>query len=631
MMKTKDDDFTLTADILVVDDTIESLKLLTEMLRQAGYRVRPSEKPRLALESALAQPPKLILLDVRMPEMSGFEICRRLKRDERTRDIPVIFVSALQEVDDRVYAFKVGGVDFVSKPIEESEVLARVKTHLELHTMQMHLEELVAVRTAELTQEINERALAEQEVRRSEVRFRSTFEQAAVGIAHVAPDGRFLRINQKFCDIIGYSQEEVLSLTFQDISHPDDLDSDLRQVRRLLERKAETYTIVKRYFHKQGHIVWVNLTVSLIWEESGEPKWFVSVVEDISERVQLREERDRILTTSQDLICIAGMDGYFRYLNPAWERTLGYSQAELLSRPFLDFIHPDDHARNNAEVEKLAAGKITLAFENRYISKDGTIRMILWTATLLPEEQVMYCIGQDITESKKAEQEIADYQRQLKALAVELTLVEERERRRIAADLHDHVSQTLALARVQLSTARKVDSETKKNAMFDAVSQTLMDAIQATRSLIFDLSSPLLNELGLETTVSAWLRDQIRMPYNLTTEFVDDGGEKPLTEDVRIILFRNIRELLANVVRHAQANEIKVSLLREDKDIKIIIEDDGIGFDASVATKQVHPHGGFGLFSIQERMADMGGLLEIESQPGQGARIILTAPLDMSK
>jgi PAS domain S-box-containing protein len=423
----------------------------------------------------------------------------------------------------------------------------------------------------------------------------------------------------------------VLSLTFQDISHPDDLDSDLRQVRRLLERKAETYTIVKRYFHKQGHIVWVNLTVSLIWEESGEPKWFVSVVEDISERVQLREERDRILTTSQDLICIAGMDGYFRYLNPAWERTLGYSQAELLSRPFLDFIHPDDHARNNAEVEKLAAGKITLAFENRYISKDGTIRMILWTATLLPEEQVMYCIGQDITESKKAEQEIADYQRQLKALAVELTLVEERERRRIAADLHDHVSQTLALARVQLSTARKVDSETKKNAMFDAVSQTLMDAIQATRSLIFDLSSPLLNELGLETTVSAWLRDQIRMPYNLTTEFVDDGGEKPLTEDVRIILFRNIRELLANVVRHAQANEIKVSLLREDKDIKIIIEDDGIGFDASVATKQVHPHGGFGLFSIQERMADMGGLLEIESQPGQGARIILTAPLDMSK
>jgi PAS domain S-box-containing protein len=611
MMKTKDDDFTLTADILVVDDTIE--------------------KPRLALESALAQPPKLILLDVRMPEMSGFEICRRLKRDERTRDIPVIFVSALQEVDDRVYAFKVGGVDFVSKPIEESEVLARVKTHLELHTMQMHLEELVAVRTAELTQEINERALAEQEVRRSEVRFRSTFEQAAVGIAHVAPDGRFLRINQKFCDIIGYSQEEVLSLTFQDISHPDDLDSDLRQVRRLLERKAETYTIEKRYFHKQGHIVWVNLTVSLIWEESGEPKWFVSVVEDISERVQLREERDRILTTSQDLICIAGMDGYFRYLNPAWERTLGYSQAELLSRPFLDFIHPDDHARNNAEVEKLAAGKITLAFENRYISKDGTIRMILWTATLLPEEQVMYCIGQDITESKKAEQEIADYQRQLKALAVELTLVEERERRRIAADLHDHVSQTLALARVQLSTARKVDSETKKNAMFDAVSQTLMDAIQATRSLIFDLSSPLLNELGLETTVSAWLRDQIRMPYNLTTEFVDDGGEKPLTEDVRIILFRNIRELLANVVRHAQANEIKVSLLREDKDIKIIIEDDGIGFDASVATKQVHPHGGFGLFSIQERMADMGGLLEIESQPGQGARIILTAPLDMSK
>ena len=221
----------MATEILVIDDEIGSRRLLTEILSKEGYRVRPAEGPQVALESALAHPPGLILLDVRMPEMSGYELCRQFKQDERTRDIPVIFVSALQDVADRVQGFKVGGVDFVSKPFEETEVLARVKTHLQLHTMRLHLEELVSERTVELRKtnvalqlEVEERKQAQETLRESEARFRATFEQAAVGIAHVAPDGRFLRLNQRFCDIVGYSQEEMLARTFQDITHPDDLD-----------------------------------------------------------------------------------------------------------------------------------------------------------------------------------------------------------------------------------------------------------------------------------------------------------------------------------------------------------------------------------------------------------------------
>ena len=215
-MTTKQNLTTPAADILVVDDTIASLRLLSDILTQAGYRVRPADRPRLALQSALAHPPSLILLDVRMPEMDGFELCRRLKQDERTAEIPVIFISALQDTEDKVRGFEVGGVDFVSKPFEEAEVLARVNTHLQLRNMQLHLEELVAERTAELTK-------ANLELQQSEVRFRATFEQAAVGIAHVALDGSFLRLNQKFCDIVGYAHDEMLERTFQDITHPDDL------------------------------------------------------------------------------------------------------------------------------------------------------------------------------------------------------------------------------------------------------------------------------------------------------------------------------------------------------------------------------------------------------------------------
>ena len=160
-------------DILIVDDEIPNLQLLTQVLSDAGYQaLRSIKRPQSAIESALAEPPSLILLDVRMPEMDGVEVCRRLKQEEQTRDIPVIFVSALQDVQDRIRGFEAGGVDFISKPFQEPEVLARVRTHLALRNMQLHLEELIAKRTAELTvtnkkleTEIGERKKAEDEIR----------------------------------------------------------------------------------------------------------------------------------------------------------------------------------------------------------------------------------------------------------------------------------------------------------------------------------------------------------------------------------------------------------------------------------------------------------------------------------
>lgn len=115
-------------------------------------------------------------------------------------------------------------------------------------------------------------------------RLRATFEQAAVGIAHVAPDGRWLRVNQKLCDIVGYRHEELLAGRFQDITHPDDLDADLRFVARLLAGEIATYAMEKRYRRKDGSVVWVNLTVSLVREASGAARYFISVIEDISER-----------------------------------------------------------------------------------------------------------------------------------------------------------------------------------------------------------------------------------------------------------------------------------------------------------------------------------------------------------
>lgn len=128
-------------DILIVDDTPENLTVLTQMLAQQGYRVHPAISGKIALKAALNAPPDLILLDIVMPDMDGYEVCRQLKNHKKTHDIPILFMSALHETTDKVKAFELGGIDYITKPFQEEEVLARVRTHIALHNLQKRLEE----------------------------------------------------------------------------------------------------------------------------------------------------------------------------------------------------------------------------------------------------------------------------------------------------------------------------------------------------------------------------------------------------------------------------------------------------------------------------------------------------------
>jgi len=156
--------------ILVVDDTAESLRVLDGILQPEGYIIRPANSGELALASIAAQPPDLILLDIRMPGMDGFEVCRRLKADETTRNIPVIFQSAATDLADRLEGLRLGAVDYISKPFQREELLARVKTHLELALLRGNLEVIVRERTTQLELEIAERERAAEELRLNLVR-----------------------------------------------------------------------------------------------------------------------------------------------------------------------------------------------------------------------------------------------------------------------------------------------------------------------------------------------------------------------------------------------------------------------------------------------------------------------------
>jgi len=165
-----------------------------------------------------------------------------------------------------------------------AEMFGVAARQAELEAVNANIENTVAERTLELTNENAERKRAEEELRRSEGRFRSSMEYAAIGMALVAPDGRWLRVNRALCKIVGYCEAELLATNFQSITHPEDLEEDLENVRKMLAGEIDTYEMEKRYIHKDSHPVWIQLNVSMVRDTDGQPVHFISQIQDITER-----------------------------------------------------------------------------------------------------------------------------------------------------------------------------------------------------------------------------------------------------------------------------------------------------------------------------------------------------------
>lgn len=232
----------------------------------------------------------------------------------------------------------------------------------------------------------------------------------------------------------------------------------------------------------------------------------------------------------------------------------------------------------------------------------------------------------DIIERKKVEEELRDYRRRLRELASELVLAEERLRRRIARDLHDDVGQDLLSVKMRLAELHKGTASAKQSAALEGILKSIDKTIQNTRSLLFDLSPPVLYELGFEPAVE-WLTEKLQADHGIAAVFEDDGQAKPFTDDLRIGLFRAVRELLVNIVKHAQAKNVKVSARRDGPNIRVEVEDDGVGFDVEQMQIPGDLSNGFGLFDIRERLHHFGGSFQVKSKPGQGTRVTLLAPL----
>ena len=271
-------------------------------------------------------------------------------------------------------------------------------------------------------------------LQRGETPFRAIFERAAVGMAQVSLGGRFLLVNQGLCDLWGFSREELLERTFQQISHPDDLDLSVNVSKRLIAREIQTHTTLeKRYIHKDGHVVWGKITVALVRDSvSNEPRYFVSVIEDITQRKQAEqawhasEERFRFLVDNAPvLMWMSDLDKRCTYFNKPWLDFTGRSLESELGNGWAEGVHPDDLQRCVGTYTQAFDRREEFRMEYRLRRHDGEYRWIFDVGAPLFNEDRSFSgyIGScvDITERKRAEAELEKHRQHLKELVRERT------------------------------------------------------------------------------------------------------------------------------------------------------------------------------------------------------------------
>ena len=266
--------------------------------------------------------------------------------------------------------------------------------------------------------DITERKRTEDALREMRDRFRSIFDHAPIGVAMVNLEGRYLQVNRSLCEILGYTEEELQSLTWQEITHPDDLVASLAFARRIVEGKFPKYHLEKRFVHADGHTVWASLSVSLVRDAEGEPLYYVSQIQDVTERKKVEmvfkesEERLRSLVqNSSDIITILEADGTVHYVSPAVERITGYKPEEQVGTNAFDSVHPDDRDRaldTFAEVLKRAGLQPPLEF--RVPHKDGSWRYLEHVVNNLLDDPVVRGVvvnSWDVTERKALEEQLS--------------------------------------------------------------------------------------------------------------------------------------------------------------------------------------------------------------------------------
>ena len=496
--------------------------------------------------------------------------------------------------------------------------------------------------------DITDRKQAEDRLRDSEERVRALLNAPFEAILLIENNGTTLDFNKAYMERFNKSADELRGSCCWDLLPPELVKS--RQM--IVDKAFQRGEPIRSEDQREGKFL-ENATYP-IFDQAGEVTIVAIFSRDISENKQALDElkisrdySDNIIESSLDSIVVTDVGGYFTRVNNAFLQLTGFSEAEVIGKHMSEFsptiegtyeCSTGDLIQINEEFYKQVESKMLLFIEKGImhnaigylLCKDNKIVPVEDSMVYLTDTEGMrvgaVAIARDITERKKAEQKLLEHQNRLKALTSEIMLTEEKERRRFSEFLHDEIGQYLFATQLQLELLKSSVSSAENTKILDNAINDIKDAIEHSRSLTFELSSPILYELGLEKALE-WLAENTHKKYGITVTFEDDKQEKPLEDNGKILLYQAVSELFVNVAKHSHTKSASLSIKRDNSNVRICVEDNGVGFYPPNKDSSNVNIEGFGLFRIKERLEQLGGQLEIESQPNHGTQVILISPL----
>ena len=625
--------------VLIADDNADMRDYVARLLAER-FEVVAVADGRTALEHARAmrregRPPELVLSDVMIPQLGGFGLLRALREDPALKTIPVMLLSARAGEDGRIEGLEHGADDYLIKPFSARELLARVEAHVRMAVFR----------------------------RESERRLRDFADTAPAMLWVTEADGSCSFLSRGWYEYTGQTEEEGLGFGWLKAVHADDREESGR-IFLEANRRHEPFILDYRLRRADGEYRWCMDAGRPRFEEGGTFQGYVGSVIDITERrlaersIKESEERFRLAMGAGDM---GAWEIDLRSGTVIWDakqhQIFGWPQDRQPKNmeEFYAFLHPDDVDR----IKRAAVAGLTGRFheEFRIIRDDGVVRWIAGLGATLTDQDGrpvrMVGVNYDMTERKEAQvrleqfaeelerqvtartAELLESQDRLRALASELNLVEQRERKRLAGELHDHLQQMLVVGKLTIAQGKRVAGGVSAcETALNKVDGILSDALAYSRTLVAELSPPVLRDHGLAASLK-WLAEYMKKKHEQTVTVVvpeDPGLELP--EDQILLLFQSVRELLINSSKHAGTSEAMVRMEQRERNLCVTVKDGGQGFDLAAAAAAGTSSSGlsskFGLFSIQERMRALGGSFEIESAPGKGTTATLMLPLRSS-
>ncbi len=496
-------------------------------------------------------------------------------------------------------------------------------------------------------QDVTERKRMELALRQSEEKFRQIADTMPQLVWTAGPDGKVDYVNSFYEKCTGLGPETAATLIY-DLIHPDDAKL-FNEAWRYAAHTGDTFEVEHRVGGNDREYRWFLTRGVSVRNGSGKIiKWYGtttdihdlrSLQEELELRVRERTEQLRKSEETYRLLFEENLAGVYRsILNPdtneiqhldcneAYTRIIGYSREEFVAGGISTFVSEEDRKKY---LNDLIGKKKLVNCEGRRLRKDGKPIWILMNASLRKMDQGDKLLIEgtivDITARKEAEDDMKASHEKLRAMASEMVRTEEKERQHIATVLHDTVAQTLAATKINLEGLQEHVSSDGLEPMA-AIRELLIQSIGQTRSIMAELSPPILNEIGFVPALE-WLAEQVTEKHGISIEFDSTAEIGSLSHDIEVLLYQATRELLANIVKHAKAKCASIKVSEEDGKVKVEVIDDGIGLDKAKMGYHGDMSGGFGLFSIKERLKHFGGELTIQSHKNQGTRIAMMVPL----